>query len=139
MSANSIMRSLGLCVLILACSDQDPICDICTTAAIVYGTVTKAGAPLPDVAVRVTALPNTCSADPSTGIGAVATTGTDGTYRAYIRTALGPFTACIRVSATNGGPPGGPDVTVEGALVDFLPEYDVNPQRDSVLVDVEVP
>jgi hypothetical protein len=125
--------------LILACSDPDPFCDTCTTSAIVYGTVTKSGAPLPDVAVRVTALPNTCSADPSTGIGAVVATGTDGTYRAPLRTPLGPFTACIRVSVTNGGPPGGPDVAVEGAMVDFRPDYDADPQRDSVLVDVEVP
>src|SRR5207253_203751 len=120
----------------LGCSE--PSCDICTTSAIVYGTVTRSASPVAGASVTVTPIRDSCSSgNPALGGELTTTTVADGSYRAHSRTPDGPFTACMRVSVLENGAAGVP-VTVDGGTVDFRPD-NAGQNRDSVRVDVDLP
>jgi hypothetical protein len=126
-----------LSVVLLGCSE--PVCDLCSTSTIVYGTLTKTGTPVPNASVTVTPFQNSCSGNAAAGPDGPLPTATDGRYRVSIRSLYGPFTACIRVQVFDIGPPSNPTVMVEGATVRFLDDFGGNLKHDSVLVDVTVP
>jgi hypothetical protein len=127
-----------LTLAFLGCSD--PTCDLCTTSAIVYGTVTRSGSPVSGASVTVTPIRDNCSSgEPALGGELTTSTVNDGSYRAHSRTPDAPFTACIRVSVLESGSPGGPPVTVDGGTVQFRADYGPGQNRDSVRVDVDLP
>ena len=136
MKSDAALIAALLAVALPGCSE--PGCDICSTSAVAYGTVTKASAAVSNARVGVMVFRESCTADLL--VDSVGTaTGTDGGYRVRILTGLGPFTACIRVHVYDVGPPPGPTVTVEGATVRFLDDFGANLKHDSVRVDVAVP
>jgi hypothetical protein len=136
--AGRLVALLGLLTL-GACSDPDPLCDICTTSAIIYGRVLDAGgSPVAGTEVLIEARRDSCTSAeiPATSEPGLLT-ALDGTYRARLIAATGNFTACPRVTVGPSGSPG--PITVDGAAVEFLPDFGSNQRRDSVRVDVEVP
>jgi hypothetical protein len=135
-------RLFALCSVgaVVACSDPDPVCDICTTSAIIYGRVQHAtGQPVAGNPILIEAHEESCASatiHAASEMGLV--TGSDGSYRARLRAAVGPFTACPRVTIELPG--SDPDrVTVDGPTVEFREDFGPNQRRDSVRVDVEVP
>jgi hypothetical protein len=134
------MRDRGallLSVVLFGCSE--PVCDICTTSAIVYGSVRRSGAPVAGASVTVTPIRDNCtSGEPALGGELTTKTVTDGSYRGHSRAPNAPFTACIRVSVLESGSSGSP-VTVDGGTVEFRADAGTNQDRDSVRVDVDLP
>lgn len=133
-----VTRSVSVLIVsaVTACSTE-PGCDICTSSAIVYGTVTtNTGTPVGGARVDVEAFRETC------GVGAAyretslpRVTAVDGSYRDRPFAGASPFRACVRVTVT---PPSGSGLslrTVEGAEVRFLEDHRAR-DRDSVRVDV---
>jgi hypothetical protein len=105
-------------VALLGCSE--PFCDICTTSAIVYGTVSRSGSPVSGASVMVTPIRNSCSSgEPVLGWDLTTSTVADGSYRAHSHTPDTAFTACIRVSVLESGSAGGSTVIVDGGTVQF--------------------
>jgi hypothetical protein len=133
------MRCCGIFVLtlaIVACSEPEG-CDICTTSAVVYGTVRQpGGAAVASAPVLIGIYRESCDGEveiPGDGL----ITAADGSYRTQPAAFTGQFTACVRVTVQEPGSSGDPGVTVEGA-VEFLPDFGSGQQRDSVRVDVEL-
>ena len=131
-------RSSLLTGLAIACSTEpEPGCDVCTSSAIVYGTITSpTGAPVAGAGVRVEAFRDACVAAggaPETTHGS--TTPADGSYRGHLLATIAPFRACLRVTVTPHPLSGLAPRTMEGVEVSFLADYGAN-DRDSVRVDV---
>jgi hypothetical protein len=132
-------RFLILTLAIVACSSEPDVCDICTTSAIVYGTVHRTGgAAVAAAPVYIGIYRESCDGDvevPGDGV----ITAADGSYRTQPAAFTGQFTACVRVTVQEpGSASGDPGVTVEGT-VEFLPDFGSGQQRDSTRVDVELP
>lgn len=128
-----------LLTLGLGCNIEPPLCDICTTSAIVYGTVRDtAGAPIAGAIITVNAWRDSCTAAPALGRTNVSPkSDSAGTYRDAPYSGLAPFQACLRVSVH--APPGAlwRDTSVTGATVRFRADQPPGP-HDSVQVDVVV-
>lgn len=102
-----------LCLLV-ACSEPEPVCDICTTSAVIYGRVLRANEDVvAGAAMVVEAHRERCDSADVPGISdGNLVTAADGSYRADIVAGTGPFIACPRVTVAL--PYGSPDhVTVE--------------------------
>lgn len=128
-----------LLTLGLGCNIEPPLCDICTTSAIVYGTVRDtAGAPIAGAIITVNAWRDSCTAGLAVGGTNVSPmSNAAGAYRDAPFSPSGPFQGCLRVSVH--APQGAlwRDTTVSGALVNFRADYPPGP-HDSVQVDVVV-
>jgi hypothetical protein len=131
----ALLASVALAAI--ACATESQGCDLCTTSAIVYGTVRDtADQPVPNTLIRVDAFQDSCTA--GTPIGTVsipASSGAAGAYRARPFSGFGPFQACLRVTAY--APAGSPwsDTVLTGAVVRFREDFGSGP-HDSVQVDV---
>jgi hypothetical protein len=133
-------RFLGLvCVGVLACSE--PVCDVCTSSAIIYGQVLHtSGEPLSGNPIFIEAHAESCDSGEIRGTWDGPVTGPDGSYRTRFRSPAAAFTACPRVTVELPG--GVPDhVTVDGSPVEFRNDFGsrASQPRDSARVDVEVP
>jgi hypothetical protein len=127
-------------LVVPACSSTDA-CDLCTTSAVVYGTVRRSGgAVVAGASIHLGAFRESCdSGDLEVPGDPGLTTGTDGSYRAQLVALSGQFTACVRVMALEpGSASGDPGVTADG-MVEFLPDFGSGEPRDSVGVDLELP
>jgi len=96
------------------------------------------GSGIPNARVNITALEEGCVPGDAP-VGAEGTSDITGGYREQLRSASAPFTACLRVEVLEAGAPPTSAVVVEGAKVDFLPDYGDDQRRDSMRVDVEMP
>ena len=132
---------LGLCSAeaVVACSD--PVCDVCTSSAIIYGRVVRAtGEPVTGRSIVIEAFRESCDSGESQWIWDGPVTGSDGGYRTQFRYPGPAFTACPRVTVELPGAV--PDrVTVDGPAVEFRDDFGsgATERRDSVRVDLEVP
>lgn len=118
-------------------------CDVCTTSAVVFGTVvTSGGDPVVGAPMDVRAFDSTCDAEfPNGGTdGLLPKTDEQGRYRAQPFSLSGPFTArCFRVTVN-------PEASVEGIPVDTVETMGVvefrsdftGGARDSLRIDVVV-
>ena len=124
---------------VVACSD--PVCDVCTSSAIIYGRVLHAtGEPVTGHAVVIEAFRESCDFGERQWIWEGPVTGSDGNYRTQFRYPGPAFTACPRVIVEFPGAV--PDrVTVDGPPVEFRDDFGSGgtERRDSVRVDIEVP
>ena len=110
------MAALGLG---LACNPfEPPLCDICTTSAIVYGAVRDtAGQPVAGAVVTVHAMRDSCAGLAAGGSNVAPVTNAAGGYRDAPFSPSGPFHACLAVNAH--APTGAlwHDTTLSGAVV----------------------
>ena len=124
---------------VVACSD--PVCDVCTSSAIIYGRVLHtSGDPVAGNAIVIEAYEESCGSGETQWIWTGPVTGSDGSYRTQFRAPVPAFTACPRVTVDLPGAV--PDhVTVDGSPVEFRDDFGsgANQRRDSVRVDIEVP
>ena len=124
---------------VVACSD--PVCDVCTSSAIIYGRVLHTtGAPVAGNPIVIEAYDESCDSGETQWIWTGPVTGSDGSYRTQFRAPVPAFTACPRVTVELPGAV--PDhVTVDGSPVEFRDDFGfpANQRRDSVRVDIEVP
>lgn len=116
-------------------------CDICTTSALVFGTVSDdEGLPLVGVGVQVFAYRDGCADEfSSAGTGDAIRTDSQGRYRALPLSVFEPFTAQCVVVAVNPLEEG--DWPVVSDTVDVSLEFRQNVSgtvQDSVRVDVVV-
>lgn len=134
-------RLFALCSLgaVLACTD--PVCDVCTSSAIIYGRVLHStGEPVAGNPIMIEAREESCESGKIQWIWDGPVTGPDGSYRTQFRAPVPAFTACPRVTVDLPGAV--PDhVTVDGSPVEFRDDFGfgANQRRDSVRVDIEVP
>jgi len=131
---------LILTLAIPACSDPSS-CDICTTSAVVYGTVRRPnGAAVAGAPVHIGIFRDTCdSGDVEVPGDPGLTTGSDGSYRTQTVALTGEFTACVSVNVQEPGSAIEDPGVAASALVDFLPDFGTGQRRDSVRIDVELP
>jgi len=141
-----VFRALVLVVLAgaasAACSKSTTstdFCTLCTTAAIVKGTVRDAaGAPAPGAAVGLRVFAGSCG-DSAVGVGLTGAAATDanGQYRYIARTTHPAFTACIDAQATLLADTAMVDDTaVTGHPLQFRNDYPVGAPLDSMTVDM---
>lgn len=129
-----------VCATALACSlDTGPRgCDICTTSAIVFGTVRSAsGTPVPGARVSVEARETSCRGTQIGGEDAIA--DTSGAYRVRLRSPEAPTAVCLVVTGvppTSSGMMSGSDT---GHVVRMQPDYGRDESTDSVRVDLTLP
>ena len=124
---------------VVACSD--PVCDVCTSSAIIYGRVLHAsGESVAGNPILIEAYEESCDSGEIQWIWTGPVTGSDGSYRTQFLYPGPAFTACPRVTVELPGSV--PDhVTVDGSPVEFRDDFGwgANSRRDSVRVDIEVP
>jgi hypothetical protein len=141
-----IFRALVLAVLAgtvsAACSSSTTstnFCTLCTTAAIVKGTVRDtAGAPAPGAAVGLSVFVRSCG-DTAVGVGLTGAAATDafGQYRYIARTTHPAFTACIDARAKLLADTAfAADTAVTGHPLQFRNDYPVGAPLDSLTVDM---
>lgn len=140
------MRYLVMIVtmLVLGCSGPtEPECDICTTSAIVYGSVqnasgqSAAGMPL-DIRIFADECPG---AMPRGGSDTqVNRTDSAGNYRAVILSLWGPFTArCLVITSNPDSLPQWPTDRIERSVELGLRADHGNEPRDSIRFDLQLP
>jgi hypothetical protein len=132
-------RFLALCCLGAALACSEPVCDVCTSSAIIYGRVLRTtGEPIAGSPIVIEAHQGSCASGQTQWIWEGPVTGPDGSYRTQFRAPAPAFTACPRVTVELPG--GVPDhVTVDGSPVEFRNDLGSSQPRDSVRVDVAVP
>jgi hypothetical protein len=143
MTANPLSLTTYSSVLVLAalaafaCATEPQGCDICTTSAIVYGSVRDtAGRPVSGAPVTADVFRDSCAnGNPAGASNGPIVTDPSGNYRGQVLSLSGPFHACLRVAAH--APTGSPwrDTTASGAGIDFRADFPVGP-HDSVRVDL---
>src|SRR4051794_28170509 len=118
----SAARCFALCCLgaLVACSE--PVCDLCTSSAIIYGRVLHTtGEPVVGNPIVIEAHEASCDS-PSQWVWDGPITGSDGSYRTQFRAPAPAFTACPRVTVALSG--ASPDhVTVDGSAVEFRDDF----------------
>jgi hypothetical protein len=130
------------CVNFLACAcfTEPRGCDLCTTAAIVYGRVQMApGGPVAVARVSVDVRTPSCRSMSVGSIAAPTLTDSLGHYRLLALSPTGPTAVCLIVSAqppTASGLATGADT---GHVVRLEPTYPANQAFDSVQVDLVLP
>ena len=139
MSNASIRVLASLVFIAIACvRTSDPACDICTTSAIVFGTVrTATGTVVAGATIQVDAHRDTCDGPLYGGSNFPATTSLAGEYRDAPFSLAGPFSACLVVRVI---PPAGSGLSAaadSGAVVRFLNDFS-GAVRDSIRVDVQL-
>ena len=127
-------------LFVVACRDTTPPgCDMCTTSAIVRGTVRRAdGSPVPDVTITIDAHAQSCGGPTYTSSDPVRTAN-DGSYRSDFKSITGPFLACLVVSGVPPAATGLRAVVDSGATVMFRADYGGDGQHDSTRVDLVLP
>ena len=130
-------------VVALACHEVWPPrgCDLCTTSAVVVGTVRDSlGAPARFVLPGATVFVDSCTGTrlnlTPTGYG-LRTTDETGRYALALRAGLAPFQACIEMTAvlisdTNYGV----DTVVAGKRLQFRADYPAGGAHDTLTIDL---
>jgi hypothetical protein len=117
---------------------NDPVCDICTTSATVFGTVrTTDGVPVVGATIEIDAHRDTCAGPLYGGSNQPVKSSSAGEYRDTPLSLAGPFSACIVVRVT---PPTGSSLVAaadSGAVVRFQADYGAR-AHDSTRVDVQL-
>lgn len=135
--ATSILAFLPGCA-----GTTEPECDVCTTSAVVYGSITDAsGLPVSDIALDIRIFLDECPGSMLRGgsDSNVPRTDASGYYRATILSLWQPFTArCFVISPLDNNVPGWPTPAVErsGAL-ELRADLSSEP-RDSIRIDVQL-
>jgi|SRR5919108_3750894 hypothetical protein len=121
----------------IGCSTEPAGCDICTTSAILYGSVRDtAGQPIAGASITASAFKDSCTNSlPAGSTNTSPITDALGNYRGQMLSLYGPFHACLQVTAH--APTGSPwrDTTGSGKVIDFRSDFPVGP-HDSVRVDL---
>lgn len=128
---------LALCCAVIACSPTTDVgCDVCTTSALVYGTVRTAdGAPIAGARIDIDAYLDDCSGPHWGQTNVPAQSDGDGKYRGSLLSPAAPFSACVVVLAT---PPSGSGLittTNSGSFVQFRANFR-STGLDSTRVDI---
>lgn len=125
----------GFAIALAANACTDPGDEFIVSSAVVYGTVTRAGAPFAGARVYPYATLQMCR-EPSV-LAPVEVTGADGRYRQVLRGPVSPQTGCllVRVLYSNGDRLD--SVTVRDIPIPF--NADDSGNLDSVRVDVALP
>lgn len=132
------LTSLVLAIAGIGCK-QPVVCDLCSTSAVVRGTVRRTnGASVPNALVSAVAHRDSC-AGAEYASGTPVRTGADGTYQVNLRTSAGPFLACVVVHVSPPDGSGLQAVDASGATVLFRADYGGNTLHDSVTVDLILP
>ena len=142
----SALRALGLAALAAAVSaacsksaTSTEFCTLCSTAAIVRGTVRDTvGAPAPGAAVSLSVFVRSCG-DTAVGVllSGAGSTDANGQYRYIARTTHAAFTACIDAKATLLADTAfAADTAVTGKPLQFRNDYPVGAPLDSLTVDM---
>jgi hypothetical protein len=132
------IRSLAPLALVLLADCAEPTrgCDICTSSAIVYGTVTTAaGAAGAGASVRAYVGQEPCSVRAPAEEAARTVAGGTGRYRAQVQSLFGS-PQCVQVEASGAAATSG---RVEVPVVRFKPTADASLPYDSIRVDVRLP
>ena len=131
------LASVAILLFVVACRDSmPPGCDICTTSAVIRGTVRRAdGTPVPDVAVTIEAHAQSCNG-PTYTFSDPVRTANDGSYRSVPKSLTGPFLACLVVSGLPPASTGLRAAADSGATVMFRADYGGDGQHDSTRVDL---
>ena len=133
---------LAFCGIALSCGrgTEPQGCDICTTSAVVYGTVrSAAGVAVAGARITVEARKTSCSASSMGGLRDPTTTDSQGYYRGIVISPIGPTAVCL---ITTAAPPAGSSyvaATDTGHVVRLQPDYPPGQMRDSVRVDLVLP
>jgi hypothetical protein len=138
-------RELVLLMLVdgsFGCGPTGPECDLCTTSAIVYGSVTDSdGRPVAGAPIHVRVYVHTCVAADHRGGSdrMVPRTDIDGSYRADIVSLFQPFTAeCFLIRLNPENDPRWPADSVErSGRLEIRSDYDSS-ARDSTRFDLIV-
>ncbi len=139
MCRTALLVCLSLCMA-TACGISGPSgCDICTTSAVVYGTVRSSdGNALPAARITIEARAPSCHAR---GIGfnsgAIATDSL-GNYRAFVISLFAPAAVCLIVTAQPADTGRFHVAADTGHVVSLESDY-ANQGQDSVRVDLVVP
>lgn len=146
---NTVSRAARLWMSILytaavggCSSDTAAPCDICTTSAIVFGTVVDSAAvPLVGVIVDVEVFDGTCTLGNGRGYasGVTPRTDVDGAYRASVRSLFAPFVAsCLIVEVNPNRDPRWPTASFErDGPLELRSDY-TNERRDSLRIDIVI-
>jgi hypothetical protein len=130
----ALLGMLAATAAVAACTTEPSGCDICTTSAIVYGTVWSGGGfPVARARVSVEARETSCRGANVNLTGDTATTDTLGHYRVNVVSPVAPTAVCLIVtgqSAASSTPAGTAADT--GHVVRLQPTE----PRDSVRVDL---
>lgn len=139
-------RALALWVLagaaLAACSSTTSSnCTVCTSAAIVKGTVRDTlGAPKPGVSIDLQVFAGSCSGALVSFLplgGMPSPTDTAGQYRYVLETVGDAFSACVSAKATLlADTMFTADTVVAGRLLQFRNDYPVAVPRDSLTLDM---
>jgi hypothetical protein len=124
------------------CSSSTAPCDICTTSAVVFGTVVdSASVPLVGVIVDIDVFDGTCTLGNRRGGPYIRTPRTDvhGAYRASVGSLYSPFVAsCLIVEVNPNRDPRWPTASFErDGPLELRSDY-VNEPRDSIRIDIVI-
>lgn len=133
---------LALGLLVGAAAGCSPItdidCDLCTSSAIVYGTVTSGGAAVANAEVVADISDGTCVGTASRSLAPSAFTSAAGAFRLVVRSPLHPAVRCVivgvRADASSGLAPA--SVTLDS--VRLVRDYVPTAPPDSVRLDVQL-
>jgi len=138
-----LLGTAFLFLSVAACSNPTGEgCDICTTEAFVFGTVTDSmGAPVQGIRLEIRASAFPCS-EPFVDHGGTDTsnprTGTDGSYGAVILSVFAPYTAsCLRADVNPNGVEPWP--TTEVKMSAAFEVRETGTRVDSVRFDIQLP
>jgi hypothetical protein len=140
------MRYLAIVAVLFAlgCSKStDPGCDVCTTSAVVFGSITDhAGSPVVGMPLDIRVFAEGCGSGSMRGGSDSGVPRTDGAgqYRATVLSLFSPFTARCFVLTSNPNAQGDwPTAQLEqpGAL-ELRADYNAGP-RDSIRIDFQLP
>lgn len=116
----------------------EPGCDICSSSAIVYGTIrSPTGVALLGAVVTVEAYRDVCSGPIEGESSLPFQTGSDGAYRVAPISVSAPFVACIIVRVTSPGGSGLAAAADSGAVVRFTADVGGG-AHDSTRVDIQL-
>jgi len=130
------------CISLLAsgCLTEPRGCDLCTTAAIVYGRVhTSSGGSVAAARVSVDIRTPSCRSMSVGSIAAPTVTDSSGHYRLLALSPTGPTAACLIVSAQPPTESGLTAAADTGFVVRLQPTSPANQAFDSVQVDLVLP
>jgi hypothetical protein len=133
----SARASLFIITIALACGRTTaPLCDICTTGAVVYGSIrSPAGVASGGTLVTVDAHRDSCSGRIDAESAGSFQTRSDTSYRFALLSINAPFVACIVVGVTPPGASGLAATVDSGGVVQFKASYGA---LDSARVDIQL-
>ena len=130
------------CVVVPGCTfgTAPHACDVCSTSAIVYGTVRSTSElPMAGVRISVQARRFSCRGSDINMFGEPVSSDASGNYRLTVISLFAPTAVCLIVA---GQPPVSSGLTMAadtGHVIRLQPDYSADQPHDSVRVDLLVP